>query len=239
MRDLYNYVKIGSWNMEGAYFKTGNFYTNKLYELEFINTLEAHDIFCIQETHCGPNDIPSQHMKNYSSIPHCRGKSANNRYFGGMLLLIKKNIRQGVKVSSTDDPDILGITLKKDFFNLPEDTYVWFTYASPISSPYTKRREDVLTKLETYMAAHGKHQIIMGDLNGRTATETDYIHEEYDAHSPLQDISHYQLDSPLNRNNMDSQPVDCRGKRILSVCKNLQVRILNGRTAGDRWCCTQ
>ena len=37
-----------------------------------------------------------------------------------MLLLVKKNIRKGVKVSSTDDPDILGITLKKDFFNLPE-----------------------------------------------------------------------------------------------------------------------
>ena len=236
MRDLYNYIKIGSWNIEGAYFKTGSSFTNKMHEPKFISTVEAHDILCVQETHCGPNDIPSQHLdKNFKSIPHCRGMSGNNRYFGGMLLLIKKTIRKGVKISSTDDPDILGITLKKDFFNLPADTHVWFTYASPITSPYTKGRENIFTKLETSMAAHGKHQIIMGDLNGRTATEADYIQEDYDAHSPLQDLSHYQLDTPSNRNNMDNQPVDGHGKMILNVCKNLQVRILNGLTAGDRW----
>ena len=105
MRDLYNYVKIGSWNIEGAYFKTGSCYTNKMYEPEFISTVEAHDILCVQETHCGPSDIPSQHLDKYKSIPHCRGKSGNNRYFGGMLLLIKKSIREGVKISSTEDPD--------------------------------------------------------------------------------------------------------------------------------------
>ena len=222
--------------MEGAYFKVGSSYINKMHEPEFLKTVEAHDILCVQETHCGPNDIPSQHLdKTYKSIPHCRGKSANNRYFGGMILLIKKTIREGVKVTSTDDPDILGITLKKDFFKLPEDTLVWFTYASPMTSPYTKGRDNVLTKLEALMAAHGKHQIIMGDLNGRTATEADYIQEEYEAHSPLQDITHYQLDTPLSRNNMDSQTTDARGKMILNICKNLQVRILNGRTAGDRW----
>ena len=235
MKNLYNFVKIGSWNIEGAYFKTGSSYSNKLYEPEFISTLEAHDILCIQETHCGKNDIPSSHIKNYFPIPHCRGKSANNRYFGGMLLLIKKNIRQGVKISSTEDPDILGITLKKDFFNLQEDTLVWFTYASPASSPYTKGRDNVLTKLETLMAAHGNHQIIMGDLNGRTATDADYIYEGYDSHSPVQDIGHYALDSPLQRNNMDKHPADSHGKMFLNICKNLQVRILNGRSPGDRW----
>ena len=235
MKDLYNYVKIGSWNMEGAYFKTGNYYTNKLHEPEFLNTVQTHDILCIQETHCGPNDIPSQHLKNYYPIPHCRGKSANNRYFGGMLLLIKKNIRQGIKISSTDDPDILGITLKKDFFSLPEDTQIWFTYASPSTSPYSKGRENVLAKLETYMAAYGNHQLVMGDLNGRTATDADYIEENYDSFSPLHDIDHYEADSPLMRNNMDKTSTDTHGKTILNICKNLQLRILNGRTAGDRW----
>ena len=235
MKNLYNYIKIGSWNIEGAYFKTGSYYFNKLYEPEFMGTLDAHDILCIQETHCGQNDIPSNHIKNYFSIPHCRGKSANNRYFGGMLLLIKKNIRQGVKVTSTEDPDILGITLKKEFFDLPEDTLIWFAYASPATSPYSKGRESLLTKLETLMAAHGNHQIILGDLNGRTATDADYINEGYDSHSPVQDIEHYELDLPLSRNNMDKHPADSHGKMILNICKNLQVRILNGRTAGDRW----
>ena len=89
--------------MEGAYTKTNNYYTNKLREPEFLNTLKAHDILCVQETHCGPNDIPSQHIKNYNSIPHCRVRSGNNCYFCGMILLIKKNIRKGVKVIDTAD----------------------------------------------------------------------------------------------------------------------------------------
>ena len=235
MRNLNNFIKIGSWNIEGAYFKTNNYYLNKLREPEFLNILKAHDILCVQETHCGPKDIPSHHLKNYNSIPHCRGKSGNNRYFGGMLLLIKKNIRKGVKISNSDNPDILGITLKKEFFNLPEDTLVWFAYASPKNSPYNKGKENVLVKLETAMAAYGDHQIIMGDLNGRTSTEADFIHEEHDAHSPMQDICHYEPDVPLQRNNADLNPTDEHGKLILSMCKNLQVRILNGRTAGDRW----
>ena len=234
MRNLNNYVKIGSWNIEGAYFKTNNYYTNKLREPEFLNILKAHDILCVQETHCGPKDIPSHHLIDYNSIPHCRGKSGNNRYFGGMLLLIKKNIRKGVKISNTDNPDILGITLKKEFFNLPEDTLVWFAYASPMNSPYNKGKESVLVKLETAVAAYGDHQIIMGDLNGRTSTEADFIHEKHDAHSPMQDICHYEPDVPLQRNNADLNPTDGHGKLILSMCKNLQVRILNGRTAGDR-----
>ena len=85
------------------------------------------------------------------------------------------------------------------------------------------------------MAAYGDHQIIMGDLNGRTSTEAAFIHEEHDAHSPMQDICHYEPDVPLQRSNADLNPTDEHGKFILSMCKNLQVRILNGRTAGDRW----
>ena len=152
-----------------------------------------------------------------------------------MLLLIRKTIRKGVKVSNTEDPDILGITLKKDFFNLPEDTLVWFVYASPINSPYNKGKESTLAKLETVMATGSTHQIVMGDLNGRTSTDSDFIMEGEDSHSPTQHINFYEPDTPLQRNNSDIHPTDGHGKMILNICKNLQVRILNGRTAGDRW----
>ena len=55
----------------------------------------------------------------FDCTPLQRGvKSSNNRYFGGMHLLIRKTICKGVKIFNTDDPDILGITLKKDFSNL-------------------------------------------------------------------------------------------------------------------------
>ena len=235
MRNLFRYIKIGSWNLEGAYFKTNNFYTNKLRESEFANILKAHDILCVQETHCGPNDIPSSHFKNYNSIPLCRAKSGNGRYFGGMLLLIKKVIRKGVKVIKTADPDIFGITLKKEFFNLPQDAVVWFVYASPANSPYNKGKENIFHRLELLMTMHGDHQIVMGDLNGRTSNDDDFIQEVYEAHSPLRDIEKYNFDTPTGRNNTDTSPPDAHGKMILNMCKNLQLRIQNGRTSGDRW----
>ena len=127
---------------------------------------QAHDILCVQETHCGPNDIPSQHLTDFKPTPHCRKKSANNRYFGGMLLLIRKSIRKGVKVTNTEDPDILGITLKKDFFNLPEDLQIWFVYVPPATSPYAKNKENTLFKLEQKLAIHA---------NGQLSSETDIM----------------------------------------------------------------
>ena len=86
-----------------------------------------------------------------------------------MILLVRTSIRKGIKVTDTADPDILGITLKKDFFNLPEDLHVWFAYAPPANSPYAKNRENPILKLEEKIATRSNvRHLIMGDLNGRT-----------------------------------------------------------------------
>ena len=138
MKCRFSSLKIGTWNIEGAYVKVNNFYINKLKDDEFLKNAHGHDILCIQETHCGPRDILTSHLSDFSPTPHCRSQSGNSRYFGGMMLLVRKSIRKGVKISDTDDPDILGITLKKDFFNLSEDVHLWFVYVSPATSPYAK-----------------------------------------------------------------------------------------------------
>ena len=141
-----------------------------------------------------------------------------------------------MKVTSTEDPDILGVTLKKDFFNLPEDLKVWFVYAPPANSPYTRNRGSTIAKLEEFLAEESSdHHIILGDLNGRTATIDDYIEDSYDPHSPTHNIQLHTLNPPLPRRNMDNHPPDEHGKLIIDLCKTFQARILNGRTAGDRW----
>ena len=234
----YSFIKIGAWNIEGAYFKVNNYFVNKLREPEFESAIQAHDILCVQETHCGPQDIPSQHLSQYNSIPHCRKKSANNRYFGGMLLLVRKTIRKGVKVTCTEDPDILGITLKKDFFGLSRDLGVWFVYAPPANSPYTRGRGCTILKLEELLARDPSDRyVVMGDLNGRTANADDFIKESYDPHSPTRDITqlHTTLEAPPSRRNMDTHPPDGHGKLLIDLCKTFHTCILNGRTPGDRW----
>ena len=80
-----------------------------------------------------------------------------------------------------------------------------------------------------------QNNIIMGDLNGKTSTDIDYIQESNDKHSPVNDIEDYAFDIPIKRNNSDNSPIDTQGRKILNMCQTLSLRILNGRTRGDRW----
>jgi exonuclease III len=141
---------------------------------------------CLQETHCGAAERPTDHIPDFASIPHCRKISSNNRYFGGMLLLIRKSVRKGVKVTYDKDPDILGITLSKEFFGMEQDLLVWFTYAPPATSHYRKGRDNVLECLERQLISNDnfEHSLIMGDLNAKTATEADFLADKRDNHSP-------------------------------------------------------
>ena len=74
MKFKHSFVKIGSWNIEGAYSKVNNYYVNKLRDEVFLEKAKAHDILCIQETHCGPHDVPARHLDEFTSTPHCRKK---------------------------------------------------------------------------------------------------------------------------------------------------------------------
>ena len=231
---VYKFLRVGSWNVHGAYYNVNGFKVNKLEDQNFLNILNSHDILCLQETHTGENDLMNSHIQLFHGIPHCRKISSNNRYFGGMLLLIRKSIRKGVKILSTDNPDILGILLLKEFFGFSEDLNIWFVYAPPLGTPYLTDKEDVLESLEKKLVRHD-NPIIMGDLNGKTNTSPDFVLEVTDKHSPIHDIDDYVPDIPSKRNNKDTKKVDKQGKELLEMCQTYRLRILNGRTSGDRW----
>ena len=54
-----------------------------------------------------------------------------------------------------------------------------------------------------------------------------------DKHSPIMDIA--TIDKPQKRENSDKHSVDTQGESLLNLCKNSRMRILNGRTKGDRY----
>ena len=76
--------------------------------------------------------------------------------------------------------------------------------------------------------------ILGGDLNAKTNTENDFVSDLDDDHSPVNEVFSYIFDKPLERQNTDNHLVDAHGQQLLNMCKNTQVRILNGRTRGDR-----
>ncbi len=125
--------------------------------------------------------------------------------FGEMLLFIRRSIRKGVKINRDVDDDCLEVILDKCcFFGFPKNVKILFTYASPLNSPYTKARsETVLEKIETYIDDGRCSFFIMGDLNGRTKKEEDFVRDSADKHSPIGDIPGYITDTQMNRNNRD------------------------------------
>ena len=74
----------------------------------------------------------------------------------------------------------------------------------------------------------------MGDLDGRTKMEDDFMRDGADSHSPI-NVPFYTKDTEISRNNLDKHPVDEQGKLILDLCKSNPLRILNGRTNGDQF----
>ena len=103
-RCIFNNLTVGCWNIEGVYEKINNVKVSKLEQHTFYETLKKHDILCLQETHLSQDEIIPD-FDRYVSISHCRNISANNRYFGGMLIFIKTSIRNGIKIRHNFDQD--------------------------------------------------------------------------------------------------------------------------------------
>ena len=232
-RCIFNNLTVGCWNVEGVYEKINSVKLCKLDQPFFLEILKKHDILCLQETHLSQDEIIPQ-IEGYTTTPHCRKISGNNRYFGGILIFIKTSIKNGVKIGNKFDEDAIEVTLLKNFFGLCKDVKLLFTYGSPINSPYTKTRTaNILDKIETQYIDDGGNFLIMGDLNGRTKRGEDFVRDNTDKHSPI-NMPFYTKDSYLlNRQNMDEHTIDEQGKLILGLCKSSALRILNGRTSGD------
>ena len=86
-----SFISFCSWNVGGLITEKGN----KLHDQNFIDQIKEFDIVLLSETHVGYETTVD--VENFFYYPFCRQKSKNNRYFGGLGILIKKDIRKGIK----------------------------------------------------------------------------------------------------------------------------------------------
>ena len=234
----YSFINIGVWNIHGLFLKVNNIKLSKLDDEEVQKRIRSFDIFCFQETQCGSNEATATKVPGYRMFPFQRKMSANNRHFGGSLLLIKNQLREGVKILESHNADKIWVKLLKSFFNLKKDLYFCFSYTPPLNSPYTKNLDfDVLQTLEEEIANFSRegNVLVGGDFNAKTGTGNDFVLDHTDEHSPIMDIDTYIMDEPQTRENRDTHSIDAQGETLLSLCKNSRMRILNGRTKGDRY----
>jgi exonuclease III len=177
---------------------------NKLHDQNFIDQIKEFDIVLLSETHVGYETTVD--VENFFYYPFCRQKSKNNRYFGGLGILIKKDIRKGIKFLEDGNSEYQWLKLDKSFFQLKKDIYLCTLYLVPQSSPYlTKMELNVLETIERDLIEKYSEKgdiILMGDFNARTGSEEDLIISDDTAHVPLSG-NQYVIDTAVGKRGLN------------------------------------
>ena len=186
------------------------------------------------ETHCNNDDIPT--LDGFKVMLQNRPKNPKAwRASGGIAVLVKNDIHNGVKLMESVCSEILWVKIDKTFFTLEDDLYIAIVYVSPHNSSYTAKREDIFTLLEQSFAKYsdlGKC-MVMGDFNARTSNLNDFVSSDCLKYVLPNAHDTYVKDTPLPRCNQDLHNVDKHGEYLLDLCKSTGLRILNGRAIGD------
>ena len=227
-------LSIGSWNVNGITHCPDK--VNRVFkteEPEFLNYINKHHIIGLLETKvCASEKI---YIEGYVTEQVGRKSSSNKRYYGGICVAIKDSIADGVSVLKTNrESEYVWVRLDKEFFNISEDLYVCYMYASPDKSG----RDfgiDVYERITDSIAEYcsrGKC-LILGDMNAHTSVNPDFISNDEKGNDLINLPESYEADIPLNRRNSDKSKVNEHGTALLKLCTESGMRILNGRKLGD------
>ena len=94
MLKFFNHINIGYWNIHGVIDSVNNYHDNKVLDPDFSEIIKDFDLFCLSETHVGPDF--GMYLPGYKSIISCRKISGNNRYFRGMCVFMSNCIKKGI-----------------------------------------------------------------------------------------------------------------------------------------------
>ena len=128
-----------SIRIHGLTKKVHNSVVNELLDSDFVKVLKKLDLFCLPETHCGPDfNVMLQDFHVYKS---CRKVSANNRLFGGLCIFTSKLTKNRVKITKNCHQDIILLKRRKEFFKLDRHLFLCFSYIIPSNSIYFKNND--------------------------------------------------------------------------------------------------
>ena len=223
---------INFGNVTLSFCNVGGLSQDKLKDKVFQKHLKT-DINCLIETFT--TEDSKLNLKGYVVDHSFQSNSNKNarRNSGGIVVYIKSEISKGTEFLHSEHEDLIWIKLKKDFFNMTNDLYIGVVYIVPSNSSSLNTKTDaydILEKEMSYYASPGDI-ILGGDFNSRLGYRfKDYILTDSNKFLPIDQS--FQIDYDNFRNSQDKKD-NSYGKHLSELCITHNLKILNGRTAGD------
>ena len=144
MSSVHKNLKFCFFNIEGL--------GEKLEDEKFLEIIQKFDFITLVET--WKPEYEKISIDNFYSVSKCRSKHKRaKRHSGRITVLIRNDIRKGVKFFSSKSDRLVWCKLERSFFNLEEDIYVCSVYIPPKNSkrkgsendsdPYSELQNDI------------------------------------------------------------------------------------------------
>ena len=146
------------------------------------------------------------------------------------MIFFKKHLTSKIVLQKTSK-NFVWCQIDKSLVGTDKHLYLCGAYIPPENSHHYSN--DLFEELEndiSHFRSKGKI-MLLGDLNARTGKSNDYITADGN-HFLCSGILEEQAAFAETRNNLDNN-INNHGKFILEICKNFDIRILNGRFRGD------
>ncbi len=158
--------KIGSINVCGL--------KNRCKYPDFVELIETFDILCIEETKLDEYDVINVPNYTFHSKPR---KAKYKRKSGGIGFFVRNTISSNIELLESSSEYVFWLKLKLASECISEkDLVIGAIYIPPLQSRFYQ--EDEFYSLENDIQAkcnQFKYVMILGDVNGHTATSPDYI----------------------------------------------------------------
>ena len=201
---------------------------SKLKGPDFFSFISKFDLVCLSETKL--SKIDSVNIPGY--VTHTLNRESCKKRSGGVALLVKSQYNSFVEVMKSDSQCVLWCRLRKDLLGFP--LIVGSTYIPPENSNYsTINMFDDIENDVTCTVKKGHIPVCLcGDFNARCGNLNDLaVEDNCDSNFEHYTDSNVTLDIPP-RTSKDLT-TNSYGHRLIEMCQNLNITILNGRAGID------
>ena len=220
------YNKLMFWNCQGL--------QSKLCNDDFKEYCKRFDIFSLSEIWKVKREDLDNYFSEYKIVFAPRTKALK----GGVAVFIKHSIIDLCNVLM-QIPDAVFIKIDKSITGTPSDILAGFIYMAPEnSSIYDEDSLEGFDVLENNMFELSAKfpdlpWSLFGDFNSRTFGLVDNFTESNPHAQPLIDLEELFDDTPVINRNSKDKSVNNFGKKLVTLCNEWNLCIMNGRTPGD------